>query len=302
MCGFYSNKYGTLINKLFINDEAAEVQVVPAGYSHEFSLPAAECDSWLRTLWLKLLKEERADLPMDTAIIDYLQKKHKNSLRILVTGSAGAGKSALVNSIVEEYVAIEGNLPLGETTGVTKHEKRVGPLKIYIYDSPGLQGGINDNQHLNSLEENCREVDFNLYCMKMNGKIQRSDVDTMKKLSDALGKEEFWRKTLFVLTFANEVKLPKNSTPAQHFRKRKAEWKTLLQNMLNEKAGITANVPVVPAGWIDEPSLPDAPQRDWLSKLWIQCLDRIRNIVNPIILRINLEQIPQPPEGPNLND
>ena len=96
----------------------------------------------------------------------------KKYLRILITGRTRAGKSALVNSIVGEYVADEGDFPWGQTTKVKRYEKTVGDVQIWIYDSPCLQDGIIDKKveeiYLKDLEENCREVDLNLYCVKMN--------------------------------------------------------------------------------------------------------------------------------------
>ena len=52
--------------------------------------------------------------------------ERQDSLCILVMGRAGTGKSALVNSIVGEYVAIEGDSPSRETTRVSKHERKFG--------------------------------------------------------------------------------------------------------------------------------------------------------------------------------
>ena len=289
----------TLTKRVCNSNEAINVQVVPAGNSHVHSPQAAQCDIWLRTLWFQLLGEKGKD--EHAVIINHLQKNYRNSLHILVTGRTGAGKSTLVNSIVGKYVAIEGDSIslLGKTKKVSKYERKIpgADSTIYIYDSPGLQDSGNENKHLKDLEESCRGVDFNLYCVRMKDRLQRSEVDTMKKLSDKFGKKEFWQKTLFVLTFANEITLPKRLTLSQYFRKRKVEWETLLQNTLIEKVGIrkeAANVPVVPAGCSNEHSLPATPQYDWLSKLRTQCLDRIPN---PILRSITWGQMPQSPES-----
>ena len=233
------------------------------------------------------------------AEVNRILAEGKGGLRILVTGRTGAGKSALVNSIVGEDVAEEGDLPRGQTTEVTKYEKKVGDVTVTIYDSPGLQDVISDKtieeQYLKDLEKNCREVDLNLYCIKMNDRMRPSEYDAMKKLSRAFGMEEFWQNTLFVLTFANEIALPRNETDItctlfDHFSKLVSEWKTLLQDALTEKVGIikevAENVPIVPAGYSDEPCLP-ANYDYWLSKLWFQCLDRTEDVARPIFLKIN---------------
>ena len=226
--------------------------------------------------------------------IHHLLKDSKRNLRILVTGRMGAGKSALVNSIVGEYVAEEGDSAKGETKKVTPYEKKIGDIVITIYDSPGLQDGVEDKEkYLKELEEKCSGVDLNLYCVRMTDGMRPSEKDAIMELSNAFGFDEFWQNTSFVLTFANEVKPPRSSslTSVTHFGKRMAEWRFLLRRVLIEDAKITnkvaGDVPIIPAGYSDEPSLPAAEYDYWLRELWIQCLGRTKDIAKPILLQIN---------------
>ena len=78
-----------------------------------------------------------------------------------MVGKTGVGKSALINSICGDDVVMESlNSCCGETTEVTKYEKRVGNFTVYIYDTPGL------NNVDPSLKYWSCEVDLNLYCAK----------------------------------------------------------------------------------------------------------------------------------------
>ena len=231
-----------------------------------------------------------------------LQSEGKGGLRILVTGRTGAGKSSLVNSIVGEYVAEEGdNLPYTGITKVAKYEKKVGDIEVTIYESPDLQDGFDDQEvaklYLKDLEENCGEVDLKLYCVKMTDRMYETEETAIIKLSNSFGMDEFWRNTLIVLTFANKVKPPRSGslTLVDHYKKRLVQWKTVLQRTLTEKAQITEevveNVPIVPAGFSAEPSLPAAKCDYWLSELWLQSLDRTKDIAKPILLSINWERL-----------
>ena len=105
---------------------AKNIPIVPAGYTKE---PATSCDCWLSKLWFQLLppilmkiNKERDNL-IATMIDDFGSKE----LHILVTVRTGAGKSALINSIIGKDVTAESELPLkdsAETKGVIKCENK----------------------------------------------------------------------------------------------------------------------------------------------------------------------------------
>ena len=119
-----------------------------------------------------------------------------------------------------------------------------------------------------------------------------SDEAAIEKVSYAFGMENFWQNTLIVLTFANDITPPKSrrnaESPVALFERLILEWKTVLRRTLIEKAHITRevaeNVPIVPAGYSEQPSLPAAKSDCWLSTLWFECLNRTKHniIAKPI--------------------
>ena len=86
-----------------------------------------------------------------------------------MVGKTGVGKSALINEICGDDVAMESLYSrCGETTEVTKYEKRVGNFTVYIYDTPGL------NNVDPSLKDWSCEVDLNLFDER-NGYLQLTE-------------------------------------------------------------------------------------------------------------------------------
>ena len=231
-----------------------------------------------------------------------------NSVNMFVTGKTGVGKSSLINGIVGKDVAEEG-LTLDRGTAIVKdYSFKYHDVDITIWDSPGLQDGLDKEKEyiLDMQQKGCANCDLMLYCVKMDdSRFRKEDHDAIRKLTIGLGKN-IWKHAIFVMTFANRVHAQpergRKFTP-QEDKKRKydfykqhiKEWKNKLSAAVKEAdvdAKIAANIPVVPAGYDGEQSLPD--RDNWLSPLWYASILRMKARSQPALLKANLHRIKLP--------
>ena len=225
--------------------------------------------------------------------------EHSKSLRI---GKTWFGKSALVNGIIGKYVAEEGGTLDPATSRVMDYHMTIRDVEVVIYDSPGLQDGTSkEEEYLKDIEEKCTKVDLILYCTKMTEtRVDEGDYRAISGLSRAFGMNRFWKNALFVMTFSNELKPPmKRGSASQqplgdYFEQRLAQWRSKLQQVLCDcgiDEEVAEKVPVVPAGYETNPSLPAADCEFWLSNLWFKCLDRMADVAKPAFLKINWNRL-----------
>ena len=111
-----------------------------------------------------------------------------NKVTILLTGRTGVGKSTLVNSLIGNKVAKEGETLKPETSEVTGHKQQIRDVEVTVWDSPGLQDGTgNEGRYLADMKRKCKDVDLCVYCVSL--KETRftegcDDIIAMKKLTD----------------------------------------------------------------------------------------------------------------------
>ena len=271
------------------------------------------------------------DAPGDMQVGDLIKFAITNSdkelsLRILVTGKTGQGKSTLINGLLGANFAREGAGAKRCTKEVEVFKKEINGVKVVVFDSPGLQDNTsNEEEYIRSMKETCQELSMILYCTKMtNTRLGDDDKKAMKKLTQAFG-QEFWNHAVFVLTFANMEPVerrderdtddpkkepdPSNEQAWESLMKRRFEgriqiWKEELHKFLiNEvkvKSSITNGIPVIPTGdhkvTRRNPTPLCLPDRDnWFQELWKACFFRVKE--QDLFLKINRHRMTAVDEG-----
>ena len=233
--------------------------------------------------------------------------ENSNSINILITGKTGTGKSTLVNAITgKPGFAQVGRSLKPETVDVTAYEAEVEGILVVVWDSPGLQDGLEKEEaYLQSIEMSCRNnVDLFIYCVSMteNRFLEGSrDIEAMAKLTDKLGKG-IWNNAIFILTCANKfITKTKSTMPPgsdenkikEIFKKRLECWKIDVKECLRTRLKLPADtiekLPIVPAGKIGKPFFTgDYP---WLSTLWMESLLATKRDAQPALIKMNLQHL-----------
>ena len=206
----------------------------------------------------------------------------RKSIHILVTGKTGTGKSTLINGLIGDDVTKEGDTLDPTTSEIQEIKQMVHGISLSVFDSPGLQDGTSrEQEYLQDMQQKCEKVDLVLYTIKMTDqRIHVEDTDAMKKLTKAFG-YDFWKKAMFVMTFANELRSPgypeDEHENKKYFEDRLQIWKDVLPTVIEQRNVIPINIgkqiPIVPTGYYKIRDLPG--RKYWFSQFWREALDRM---------------------------
>ena len=219
------------------------------------------------------------------------------TVNIMITGLTGSGKSGLTNAFLgkkrgEEGFAEEGSDIRKRCTVRVEGRQacREQPFSLKIWDTPGLKDGTKEQEkYLKEMYVIWKRYSFGdliIYCIKVDTRFvsgkHNPNLKAMKKLQKKFG-NEFWRKTVIVLTFANLIESLNPEWPDNHeekimaFQAKIDEFKTQIRINLKDYIGVATeiadNIQVIPAGYSTIPLLFD--ERRWFSLLWFQCLNTI---------------------------
>ena len=186
------------------------------------------------------------------------------SIKILVTGQVGQGKSKLVNTLIGKVVAKEGVGPRSVTRNIESFTEDINGVQVTIVDTPGLSDlHKSDQETITSIANEIDEepIHLILFCVRMDRRMEKDDYRIMRKLT-WMFEQSIWEHVVFVLTFAN--KIDQNT-----FAKTQVEWEEDLRKYAHTKGEVPTNIakqiPVVVAG-NEEKSLPG--YESWLAQFW----------------------------------
>ena len=244
---------------------------------------------------------------------DYI-KSIKNSLKFVVSGKLGVGKSALINGLSGKMVAKEGQSAIRVTNEITGYELTIKAtdksiskgVEVVVYDTPGLADPLHDEEaNLAEISKHCLDADLLIYCLDMRGHMTQSDTLGMKELTQHLG-PDIWKNAIFVLTFANEAVPSKPTGWLEKFtfgssvdRERKANFRSLLaakekeipnlfRDNLKLPEELSSGVCIIPAGYH---KIPPPDRTDWLSEFWFTALGKIQQNSMPLLRLISSSSI-----------
>lgn len=129
----------------------------------------------------------------------------KNHVRAVVVGDMAAGKSHLVNLILNKKIAEEGGDPCRKTEKAKEYERSTiyngKEYKMTVVDTLGLDDPDEENPIV-TLCDNLKGCDLMVYCISVASRISKGTVKILKDLNRARG-EDLWKKTLIVFTRVN---------------------------------------------------------------------------------------------------
>lgn len=187
------------------------------------------------------------------------------SVKILVLGRTGAGKSTLINNILGRKIASVGHRPFPETTTVSAYKEEIHGVSVTACDTPGLgDASGQEEEYMEKIKASCGNPDLVLYCLSMDNIRWHSDDEEAIQLVTKLLGDKIWDHSVLVLTFADKY-VANNNPERDIFEERRSDlemlFKRTLENINIEAANHVHNV--VSAN--DSIRLPGVP--DWMGFL-----------------------------------
>uniref|UniRef100_A0A1X7T0R5 G domain-containing protein n=1 Tax=Amphimedon queenslandica TaxID=400682 RepID=A0A1X7T0R5_AMPQE len=207
-------------------------------------------------------------------------------VNILVIGPAGSGKSTLIDAMFGEDVVLVYASAKSVTRKVEAYKGKYEGVEIKIYDSVGFGDteGRTGRSILYEIDGH-GQFDLILICTKLGGRVNR---DMFSELASVLN-EEMWKRTVVVLTFANQfktlesVKDSKKSLENQ-MNVQMIAHKACVVDYLSKsvKKDVLEQIPFCLAGEIDK-KIKLFLTNNWLKTLWETCINCSSDDARPFL-------------------
>ncbi len=210
----------------------------------------------------------------------------KTDLTIMILGKPGVGKSTLINGLLGKKLAdvsVVGGIGVqGCTREIQSYLIEERNATVTIWDTPGLLDPTCDTDKiLDTVAEKCASINLFLFCIDMSDTRYLPDniVQKMiKKINSILG-GEVWQMTLVLLTRTNvaisafRYQCDSNDDLKVAFERNLHDFKSIITKELG--TFFDEGMKIIPVGFWKEIKLLESDENLWLSKFWIECLQRI---------------------------
>lgn len=233
----------------------------------------------------------------------YRQMKEKTRINIVVAGKTGVGKSTLINSLFGKKMAEVSSGPdWTKHEFLEEHEGKVSEVPVTIYDTRGLSDTETNKKDLikefeKTFGGRTEGIDLLLICHEFFGRFDKASKETLEVFANAFLGPEIWKRTIFVLTKANnpppEVEDADDPQQLENIRMRMRKKCLDILSAGYITSEIASDLPFVPAGYYKEgskrSSLELATTKNWLEDLLRECVRRCQPNSTELVLKMTWE-------------
>eukprot|EP01025_Chloroclados_australasicus_P010362 TRINITY_DN1417_c0_g2_i1.p1 TRINITY_DN1417_c0_g2~~TRINITY_DN1417_c0_g2_i1.p1 ORF type:complete len:423 (-),score=75.93 TRINITY_DN1417_c0_g2_i1:423-1691(-) len=159
--------------------------------------------------WTGLGRLPKATQDKFSEVLDQLKQRDLDSMRVLLIGKGGVGKSSTVNTVLNEKVSVVAAIAGNVTQQVSPFSRTAAGFTLSLIDTPGLMEA--DGLNYPVLEAIGRElqdgVDVVIYMDRLDDVLGEMDKMILEGLGDFFG-PDFWNYVVVGFSFAGAWSQP----------------------------------------------------------------------------------------------